>query len=52
LPLVFSFRNCCKWGRDNDRKAMLRIAIEAISLRRVDVPRRSTLLHIAWKSLF
>jgi hypothetical protein len=36
--------------RPADRKAMLRIAIEAISLRRVEVPRRSTLLHIAWKS--
>ena len=33
-----------------DRKAMLRIAIEAIGIRPVDVPRRLTALSVAWTS--
>jgi DNA invertase Pin-like site-specific DNA recombinase len=33
-----------------DRKAMLRIAIEAIGIRPVDVPRRVTALRVQWKS--
>jgi len=33
-----------------DRKAMLRLAIEAIGIRPVDVPRRVTALRVAWKS--
>jgi hypothetical protein len=36
--------------RQADRKAMLRLVIEAVSLRAVDVPRRETLVRIAWKS--
>lgn len=33
-----------------DRKAMLRLVIEAVSLAPVDVPRRSTLVRVQWKS--
>lgn len=33
-----------------DRKAMLRLTIEAIGIRPVDVLRRVTALHVAWKS--
>jgi Recombinase/Recombinase zinc beta ribbon domain/Resolvase, N terminal domain len=33
-----------------DRKAMLRLVIEAVSLGTVDVPRRETLVRVAWKS--
>ncbi len=33
-----------------DRKAMLRLVIEAVSLRTVDLPRRETLVRVAWKS--
>ena len=33
-----------------DRKAMLRLVIEAISLQPVDVPRLATLARIAWKT--
>jgi hypothetical protein len=36
--------------RQADRKAMLRLVIEAVSLRAVEVPRRETLVRIAWKS--
>jgi DNA invertase Pin-like site-specific DNA recombinase len=36
--------------RQADRKAMLRLVIEAISLQSVDVPRRETLVRVAWKS--
>jgi DNA invertase Pin-like site-specific DNA recombinase len=36
--------------RQADRKAMLRLVIEAVSLRAVDVPRRETLVRTAWKS--
>jgi DNA invertase Pin-like site-specific DNA recombinase len=36
--------------RQADRKAMLRLVIEAISLRSVEVPRRETLVRVAWKS--
>jgi DNA invertase Pin-like site-specific DNA recombinase len=34
----------------SDRKAMLRIVIEAISLSPVDVPRRVTTVRVGWKS--
>jgi len=33
-----------------DRKAMLRLVIEAVSLRAVEIPRRETLVKVAWKS--
>jgi hypothetical protein len=33
-----------------DRKAMLRIVIEAITLRPIDVPERKTLIHVQWAS--
>jgi len=33
-----------------DRKAMMRLVIEAISLTPIDVPRRSTLIKVAWQS--
>jgi len=33
-----------------DRKAMLRLVIEAIGIRPVDVPRRMTALRVQWKS--
>jgi hypothetical protein len=33
-----------------DRKAMMRLVIEAISLTPLDVPRRSTLIKVAWQS--
>ena len=33
-----------------DRKAMLRLVIEAVSLSPVDVPRRATVVRVAWKS--
>jgi DNA invertase Pin-like site-specific DNA recombinase len=36
--------------RQADRKAMLRLVIEAVSLRAVEVPSRETLVRIAWKS--
>ncbi len=36
--------------RQADRKAMLRLVIEAVSLRAVEVPTRETLVRIAWKS--
>jgi DNA invertase Pin-like site-specific DNA recombinase len=36
--------------RQADRKAMLRLVIEAVSLRAVEVPRRETLVRVAWKS--
>ncbi len=36
--------------RQADRKAMLRLVIEAVSLRAVEVPRRETLMRVAWKS--
>jgi DNA invertase Pin-like site-specific DNA recombinase len=36
--------------RQADRKAMLRLVIEAISFQSVDVPRRETLVRVAWKS--
>lgn len=36
--------------RQADRKAMLRLVIEAVSLRSVEVPRRATLVRVAWKS--
>jgi len=34
-----------------DRKAMLRIAIEAIGIRPVEVPRRVSALRIAWTTI-
>jgi len=36
--------------RQADRKAMLRLVVEAVSLRAVEVPRRETLVRVAWKS--
>jgi hypothetical protein len=33
-----------------DRKAMLRLVIEAIGIRPIDVPRRATALRVTWKS--
>ncbi len=33
-----------------DRKAMLRIAIEAITIRPIDVPERKTHIHVQWSS--
>jgi hypothetical protein len=33
-----------------DRKAMLRLVIEAVSLRAVEIPQRETLVRVAWKS--
>ena len=33
-----------------DRKAMLRLAIEALGVRPVDVPRRATALRVQWRS--
>jgi DNA invertase Pin-like site-specific DNA recombinase len=36
--------------RQADRKAMLRLVIDAVSLRAIEVPRRETLVRIAWKS--
>jgi DNA invertase Pin-like site-specific DNA recombinase len=36
--------------RQADRKAMLRLVIEAVSLRAIEVPRRETSVRIAWKS--
>lgn len=33
-----------------DRKAMLRLVIEAVSLRAVEIPQRETLARVAWKS--
>lgn len=36
--------------RASERKAMLRLVIEAISLSPVDVPRRETLVRVQWKS--
>ncbi len=33
-----------------DRKAMLRLAIEAIAIRPIDVPERLTHIHVQWKS--
>jgi DNA invertase Pin-like site-specific DNA recombinase len=36
--------------RQADRKAMLRLVIEAVSLRAVEIPQRETLVRVAWKS--
>jgi DNA invertase Pin-like site-specific DNA recombinase len=36
--------------QQSERKAMLRLVIEAISLYPIDVPRRSTRVRVAWKS--
>jgi DNA invertase Pin-like site-specific DNA recombinase len=36
--------------RQADRKAMLRLVIEAVSLRAVEIPSRETLVKVAWKS--
>jgi hypothetical protein len=36
--------------RQTDRKAMLRLVMEAVSLRAVEVPDRETLVRVAWKS--
>lgn len=33
-----------------DRKAMLRLVIEAVSVNPIEVPRRSTIVRVAWKS--
>jgi DNA invertase Pin-like site-specific DNA recombinase len=33
-----------------DQKTMLRLVVEAVSLKAIDVPRRDTLVRIAWKS--
>jgi hypothetical protein len=33
-----------------DHKAMMRLVIEAISLTPIEVPRRSTLIKVAWQS--
>jgi len=33
-----------------DRKAMLRIAIEAVAIRPIDVPQRLTHIHVQWRS--
>jgi DNA invertase Pin-like site-specific DNA recombinase len=36
--------------RPADRKAMLRIAIEAVAVRPIDVPQRLTHIHVQWRS--
>jgi DNA invertase Pin-like site-specific DNA recombinase len=46
LPKVWRSHTTCH----ADRKAMLRLMIEAVSLRAVDVPCRETLVRVAWKS--
>jgi hypothetical protein len=46
LPKVWRARTTTQ----ADRKAMLRIAIEAIGIRPIDVPKRVTALRVAWKS--
>jgi DNA invertase Pin-like site-specific DNA recombinase len=46
LPKVWR----AKTTKLSERKAMLRIAIEAISVTPVDVPKRATHVRVAWKS--
>ena len=46
LPKVWR----AKTTRQSDRKAMLGLVIEAISLTPVDIPKRATRVRVAWKS--
>ena len=46
LPAVWR----AKSTRQDERKAMLRLAIEAITLRPIDLPKRETLVFVRWHS--
>jgi DNA invertase Pin-like site-specific DNA recombinase/gamma-glutamylcyclotransferase (GGCT)/AIG2-like uncharacterized protein YtfP len=46
LPKVWQ----AKTTRQSERKAMLQLVIEAISLAPIDIPKRATRVRVAWKS--